>query len=187
MRKLLITALLILSYSSAAIAAEDKNSDEQKNVPNKIAFVDVKRILEDSKAGKSAKKSLENLKKKYEAELESEDKNLVKRREELEKQKEALSEKLFKQKVAEFKKRIEGKQEDALKKFRVLEAAYMQAIQQLKKETYDIIEDYSEDNKIDMVFASSELVYARKKMDITKDIIKLLDKEIEKVNINIKK
>ena len=166
MRKLIFSLLVIFLISTFGYAQE------------KFAYVDVQKIMNQSKKGEKLRKEIEQKLEYYKKKAEE----LEKKAKAIQKQMEspALSEK-GKQKKQEELQKIE-------QEFLVLQQKAQMELNEMKmkaeKKMLDdikrIVKKYSEKNNIDIVFIGgqlSALLYADKKLDITDIILKMYDEE----------
>ncbi len=166
MRKLIFSFLIIFLVSTFGYAQE------------KFAYVDVQKIMNQSKKGEKLRKEIEQKLEYYKKKAEE----LEKKAKAIQKQMEspALSEK-GKQKKQEELQKIE-------QEFLVLQQKAQMELNEMKmkaeKKMLDdikrIVKKYSEKNNIDIVFIGgqlSALLYADKKLDITDIILKMYDEE----------
>lgn len=176
----IICAAFVLSIFSGVAKAE--SNYEVKNV----GVVDLKRIMDESLAAKTAQKEINSIKEKYFAEIKKHDKELQGRQKELMDQKKAISADAFNKKVAEFRDRIDQERNDAAKKQKVIEAAFAKSLELIKDETVKVVTEIAQERKLDLVVPTSQLLFGRKGLDISDEVLKRLNQRLTKVNINIK-
>ena len=149
-----------------------------------IVYIDIDKILQNSKAGKLVIKKLnktneENIKKfkKIEEDIKKEEKDLVAK-------KNVLSAEEFKKKLRELNNKINDYREtrrnaiDSVTKNRI--AATADFAQKIKP----ILTDYAKENNIDMIIQKKNIIMGKSELDITKIILDIVDKEISKLKIN---
>jgi outer membrane protein len=158
--------LLVFTMFSGMAAASDK-----------MAYVEVQRVLESSEPGKVA---LGQLTKRFEdmrAELDQERAELEKMREELQKQSLVLSQDAQQDMEADLRRKVQEFQE----MFQAYQARMQQEEQALSEPIidllFDVINEYGDENDYTMIFDAqgSGIIYADEALNIT-DIL------IEKVN-----
>ena len=166
MRKLIFSFLIIFLVSTFGYAQE------------KFAYVDVQKIMNQSKKGEKLRKEIEQKLEYYKKKAEE----LEKKAKSIQKQMEspALSEK-GKQKKQEELQKIEQEFLVLQKKAQMeLNEMKMKAEKKMLDDIKRIVKKYSEKNNIDIVFIGgqlSALLYADKKLDITDIILKMYDEE----------
>ena len=149
-----------------------------------IVFLDMNKIMLQSKAGKSITIQLEKIHKnnidtfkKKEEELKNKETLIVS-------QKNILIKEEFEKKINLFRKeaneyRIERRDSiDALTKKRV------SAQNKLINTINPILAEYSKKNSISMVIQKKNIIIGKNELDITNDILKILDKSLTTIDLN---
>ncbi len=179
----LICAAFVLSiFGINAYAEEAANKYEVKN----MAVVDLKKIIDQSLAAKTAQKEINSIKERYFSEIKKQDESLQKRQKELLEQKKAISAEAFGKKVEEFKTKIDQERTTAAKKQKIIEAAFAKSLELIKDETVKVVVEIAKERKLDMVVPTSQLLYGKPGLDISDEVLKKLNQRLTKVNINIK-
>ena len=168
----IITLVIFLSISSLVKA-------EQKTV-----YIDIDLIMKNSLAGKSISKQLEKINqsnlinfKKSEDDLRSEEKQIVS-------QKNVLSETEYSKKVSLLRKKISDYNENKKKIVNSLNKKQITAQASLINSLTPILADYSKENSITMIISKKNIIMGKNELDITKDILKIVDNKIKKIDLN---
>ena len=168
----IITLVIFLSISSLVKA-------EQKTV-----YIDIDMIMKNSLAGKSISKQLEKINKsnlinfkKSEDDLRSEEKQIVS-------QKNVLSETEYSKKVSLLRKKISDYNENKKKIINNLNKKQITAQASLINSLTPILADYSKENLITMIISKKNIIMGKNELDITKDILKIVDNKIKKIDLN---
>ena len=168
---LIFTLIIILGYHNLSFSKE-------------IYFVDLKKVLNQSKAGKKAqdflKKKFENESKQFEKEgaaIRKEEADLIAKKkiispEEYKKNLNSLREK----NINFQKKRREASNEWVKKK--------NQARSKLLKVLTPIMQKYMQDNNVEIIVDKKYILLANSDFEITDKILKILDKELKSINLN---
>ena len=146
---------------------------------SKVAVINIKKVLQDSKAGISAKAKLEKKMTELKASLKGDEKALIALQKEMEKKASAWSEDKKQEKVMEFKKKQRNlgiKQEDANMEMQKLQEKYITPIMK-KLET--IVREVAEAKKITVVLPRESVLYFDKTINITDDTIKALNAKMK--------
>lgn len=178
--------IFIFTAISIALLASNSQAAEQNFEVKTIAVVDVKKIIDESLAAKTAKAEVEKLKNKYIAEIKANEKKLQDRQKELIEQKKALSADAFNKKVAEFRQKVADERQSAAKKEKVLESAFIKSLELIRDETIKVVAEIAKAKNIDMVVPTSQLLFAKQGNDISSEVLTNLNKKLSKVDINIK-
>ncbi len=177
-RLFLITIVLVLV--STKVSAEDfaiKN----------IATVDLKKIVDGSKAAKAAEEEVKKLQKIYINETKVQEASLKKGEEQLRYQQKALSQEAFAKKVQEFRQRIAKEQNEIMKKKKILETAYIKSLELIRNETVKVVEGIAKEKNLDMVIAKGNVLFSKESYDISDEVLEQLNKKLAKVNISVDK
>ena len=149
-----------------------------------IRYVDFKYVLNESKAGKAAqdflKKKLDNginsLKNK-ENSIKEEEKKVIKQRK-------LISADEYKKKVNELRNKVSKLQKDRDNLFESVSNQRAKARNELLKNLNPIIKEYMKEKKIRMVLDKKSLLLADENLDITKDIVKILNNKLKSIKLN---
>jgi len=162
--KFLITFLFLVFVSTLSFAQ------------SKYAYIDLLKVMNESKEGKNLRKEIEEKFSYY----QSKGKQIEEKIKEIKKQLESplLSKQAKKEKEKEIEKLRAEIQKLTIEAQTVLNDMKKNAENKLMKKIKLVVKEYSQKNKIDIVFFNamvSPILYADKKIDITDEIIKLLD------------
>ena len=166
-KKLIITSILLLLNFSFV------HSEEQ------IVYLDLDNIVANTKAGKLIINNLEKSKKSTLAKFEKKEKELKKIENDINKQKNILSEEELKKKLVEFRKEINIFQTDRQKVINEFNKKKVEEFNNFFKKITPIIQSYVSEKNIDIVLDKKNIFVASKKKDITQEIIKLIDSKIK--------
>ena len=147
-------------------------------------FVDFKYILNESSAGKKAqtflKKKLndgiERIKKK-EKSIQEEEKKIIQ-------QKKIISAEEYKKKVKELRSKVLSIQKEKNELLETVSKQRAKAKQVLLKNLNPILTDYMKEKKIRMVLDKKSLLIGDENLDITQDIIKILNSKLKSIKLN---
>ena len=145
----------------------------------KIVYLDLDKVVNNTKAGKSIIAKLEKSKKVALSEFEKKEKELKKIEDEINKQKNILSENELKKKLVEFRKQLSS--------FRKNRQTVINDFNQKKKIEFDefikkitpIIESYVVEKNIDILLDKKNIFVANNKRNITQEIIEIIDSKIK--------
>lgn len=166
MKKITMILAALLLLSTTAFAA------------NKLAYVDLQKALNLSKAGAQAKTEIAELAKQYETEFKIQQGDFLKLKGELEKQAALLSDTAKQEKIKEYQQSAEALQKFQQDAQRKLQQEDGKRTQEILKELSVILKEFGKDGKYTMIFERSEggLVYIDEKVDdLTEKLIKAYD------------
>ncbi len=147
-------------------------------------FIDFKYVLNESTAGKKAQNEL---KKKLDTGIEKireKEKAIKEEEKKIIQQKKIIKPEEYKKKVQELRTKISNLQKERNNLLEKVSQQRSKARNELLKTLNPIIEKYMEEKNIRMVIEKKSLLLADKKLDITKDIIDLLNKELKSIKLN---
>ena len=153
------------------------------NAQDTTYFIDFKKVLNESKAGAEAqkilKKKLENEAKKFEkqeAELRKQEKEIIS-------QKKLITNEEFKKKIEDLRKKVADLQKKKQQTFTNISKTRSEAKQKLLKAVKPIMKKYMEENKIKIVLDKGAVLLGDSTLEITSQIIDILNKELKSLNI----
>ena len=145
----------------------------------KIVYLDLDNIVSNTKAGKLIIKNLEKSKKSTLTKFEKRGKELKKIEDDINKQKNILSEEELKKKLVEFRKEINTFQTERQNVINQFNKKKVEEFNNFFKKITPIIQSYVSEKNIDIVLDRKNVFVASKKKDITQEIIKLIDSKIK--------
>ena len=144
---------------------------------NKIAFIDIDKIINESEFGKRTYKNIDvNFKEENKKLLEIE-KKLVSKEQEILKQKNILSEDELNKKITNLKKEINDFQKRRKSINEKFNKIRLEKTNEMVQSLNIILSKYADDNNISLVIQKKFIVIAKTGLDITNDILKIFNKE----------
>lgn len=147
-------------------------------------YLDFKYILNQSEAGKKAqaylKKSLNDGIKKIkdkEKSIQEEEKKIIK-------QKKVISAEEYKKQVTNLRTKVASLQKERNELLDRIAKQRSKARNELLKNLNPIIQEYMQKNNVRVVLDKKSLLLADEKLDITKEIIELLNKKLKSIKLN---
>lgn len=147
-------------------------------------FLNFKLILNESEAGKKAqnflKKKLDNGIKNLntkEKEIQQEEKKIIE-------QKKIITQEDYKKKVTNLRNKVSSLQKDRNVLLQTVAKQRAKARKEILKNLNPIIKNYMKEKKIRMVIDKKNVLLADENLDITKDIMSLLNKELKSIKLN---
>jgi len=149
----------------------------------KIAFIDMDKIISTSKPGSSILKQLTNLNNKNLKFLTSEEKKFKEKETKLISQKNIISENDFKNNVKKLKSEIKNYNQNRNKMMADFNKLKIDNTNNLLKLINPILIKFSNDKEIAIIFQKKDLVVAKTQLDITDDVIKIINSEVKEFKI----
>ena len=163
--------IFFLSYFSNAFAQD------------KILYLDVSRLLNDSDVGKYLNTELSKINKsnidefkKIENSIKSEEENILK-------QKNILKTEEYNSKINDLKNKFNSYQELKNRKNMEINQKRNNAANKILKVINEILSKYSSEKEISLIIEKKNIVIGKTELDVTNEILELLNKKIKKVEI----
>ncbi|MDB2414773.1 OmpH family outer membrane protein [Rickettsiales bacterium] len=152
-----------------------------------IAVVDIKAIMEGSKAAEDVRNQIKKSRNKYQSEIAKKEETLRQDDQKLAKLHSTLSPEAFEAKKKEFKEKLIEVQRDVQIKRSKLDTALTKALETIQETILSIVEDLAKEKKFDLALPNSQVLYSDESLDITQEVLDLLNKKLPKVKISIDK
>jgi outer membrane protein len=166
-KSLILTIAIFFTFINVSISKES------------IAFVNVDYLIKNSNIGKKLlanindkdKKNLDNLKKKNKIlqDLESS----------IKKKKNVISDEAYNKEVIDFKKKFQEFSKEKNKIVKEFNIFKKKEIENIFKKINPIINNYMEENSVDILFDSKNIFMGAKKLNLTEDILKKINNELK--------
>ncbi|MCB2082280.1 MAG: OmpH family outer membrane protein [Rickettsiales bacterium] len=179
----LFIACLLLILCTAVSTVVPAIADDA--VKSQIAIVNIKQILNDSKASKHIASEVEKKRKEYQKKVEKEETALRKEEEELSKQRTALSNEAFEKKAVEFKKKVTEFQHRVQSRRAKLENGYTKALGEIQKTVFEITEELAKEKGFLVALPKSQVLFAVDALEISDKVLEELDDRLPKVDVDI--
>ena len=147
----------------------------------KIVYLNIEKIMKTSKAGKSIIKKINqtneaNLKKfkKIEEDLKNDEQDLIAK-------KNILSEEEFKKKFDLLKKKINDYKILRQNSIQDITTKRRNASSEFFKKINPILGKYATENDISFILQKKNIIMGKTELDITDDVLKIIDKEVSKI------
>ncbi len=172
MKKLLSSILVFFLFFTNIVFSEQK-----------IAFINMDKVISTSKSGSSILKQLTDLNKKNLKFLKDEEKKFQEKETKLISQKNIISETDFKKKVNELKSEIKNYNQNRNKMLADFNNLKIDNTNKLLKLINPILVKFSNDKEISIILQKKDLVVAKTELDITNEVIKIINSEVKEFKI----
>ena len=146
-------------------------------------FLDFKYILNESTAGKKAQSFLKNKLEKGIQSLKTKEKKIQDEEKKIIQQKKIISAEEYKKKVTDLRNKVSALQKERNNLLESVAKQRSQARNELLKNLNPIIQEYMKKNNIRMVVDKKSLLLADENLNITKQIMALLNNKIKSINL----
>ena len=178
-KKIILTSFLIACVFSF-------NSIAETTYPNtSIAIVDLNLILTESKAAKNATKQFEAIQKSTEDDIVASDKKMLEERNKLIEQQSVIAPEAFEIKAKDYEKKLQNYSAEKQNKLRKLEGVLQNARNEILESVKPILEELSQELGVTVILEKNSVLLSADNMDITKKIIKKLNKKLPKIKVSL--
>ena len=151
---------------------------------NLIVYIDMEKILNESKSGMSINKQLEKIHKINIKEFKKIEEELKKKEESIIAQKNILSKEDYTKKIKILRDNTNSYRKNRQEKINLLTKKRMESSSKLLSIINPILSDYSKVNNISIILQKKNVVLAKTDLNITNKIIDILNSKIESINLN---
>jgi Skp family chaperone for outer membrane proteins len=170
--KKILTILLAIAFAQNIAFAEQK-----------IAVINVELIVDNALVSKNIAAQLNKKKEELKSDVEKKEQDLGKLNQELVKQESILAKDVFEQKVKDFNNKLADVQREIQGKKNILEQAHIDSMSKIFEEISTIVEKVAKDKNISVVLPSNSTSYFTPDLEITSEILAMLDKKIQKIDV----
>lgn len=175
MKKLILIILTTFLLNISNVFAQ--------NTSLNIAVINADDVLSNSKVVNFIQEKIINKEKEYQVEINKKQTSLKKEFQEIEKKRSVLSEKSLKKEEDKFAKKYQDLKEELTKRRESLKTASLKAFVRVDKKMNKIIKDISEEQDIDLVLPTSNIIFAKDKLDISAQVLERLNEQMTKVKV----
>ena len=147
----------------------------------KIVYVDMNSLINSSKAGTSINNQMKKILDKNNTEYQSLEKKLRQEEKDLLNKKNVLDPNKYKDEVNIFKNKINKLKIERNKEIEDIQKRNVKAKNELVNTVTEILAKYSAENQIKLVLNKESIILGIKTIDITNEILALLDKKVKKI------
>ena len=157
-------------------------SVENSHAGNKIAYIDVNLILNNSIVGQSITEHINNIKEKKLQDFNKIEKILSEKETNLINKKNIIDKDQFNNEIEILKKEIVEYKNEKNKFSKEIDQKKIKYTKKVLNILNPIISNYVEDNSIEIVLSKQNIVIAKKDLDITSPVMDLLNKQLVKID-----
>ena len=172
--KLLIIVISLIFFIISPIKAIDL----------KIVYINTDKILNESKAGKDIKKELDSINKKNISKFEKIEKELIEEEKKISQQKNILSKEELENKAKNLQEKAIKFNNDIKKNKNNLILKNNEATKKILDILNPILSDYASTNSIQIILQKNHIVIGRGDLDITKEILIIINQKIKNIKLN---
>ena len=170
--KALLLIIFFIFFSKVSISQE-----------NKTVYLDLNMIMGNSSAGKSINSQLEANHKKNIANFQKLEEELKNEEAEIISQKTVISKEDFEKKIMNLRDKANKYRKERNDSINNLNNQRLNATQKMITLIRPILSEYSDNNSISLIIQKRNIIIGKTSLDITDDILKIIDKKIEKISL----
>ena len=171
MKNIIIFFTLILLFTKAS-------SQES------VVYVDIDYIMTNSKVGKSLNSQIEKTHKNNISFFEKKENELKKNEQDIIKQKNIIDKSEFQKKINELRDQASEYRKLRKEKIDKVTKQRLNATAKIVKELKPILAQYADENSISIIIQKKNIIIGKSNLDITPQILSLLDKKISKIKLD---
>lgn len=172
--KLIFTIAIVFAFSGTASAAEGL----------KIVVFDISRILSDTKAGKSIGSQVEKLQKGIQEDMSELQEEYKSKAEKLGEQRSLISADVLQSRAEELQVNARRDERKLASDAEAVRAGIAQAQKTLVETAMRGVDKIAKNRKADMVLRREAFFFATPSIDITKDVVAYVNKELPRVKVS---
>lgn len=170
-----VMVVIGLSGAMAPVHADDSN----------IAVVDIDKLLNESKAGQSIAKQVQDKQAAFQKEFSTKEKELLDAQKTLAEQRQSLSTEEFAKKRKEFEDKLLETRKLFQKRRTDLDRALSEALLQLRKNVIEVTAAVAQKHDYDIVLTRDSVVIAEKALDITEPVLNDLNAKVSNIKLSL--
>ena len=150
---------------------------------NNIYFIDIDFIMNNSLAGKSIIKELDEINKSSQNKFKKIEKNLLDEEKKIISKKNILNEQEYLKETELFKKKVEDYKLSRNKKINDISVMKNNSQKKLTEILTPILAEYAKKNSISYIIPKQNIIIGKSELDLTKAIIEILNSKIKKIKL----
>ena len=150
---------------------------------DKIAFIDLNFILNNSSAGKKINKELKTKTEKIASEFKDIQNKIEKEKKKISAQKNVISKEEYNKMIIDLENDIKKYNSSIQKKQNNLAKYKNQVRSEFSNQLKTVLEEYSKENSISMILRKENLLIGKNTLDVTNDILNLFNKNVKTIKV----
>lgn len=188
MIRLLAIIMACWAFTATAEVAPAANTNAAQVARFPVLIVDVKRVLDDSKAAIGAQKKIEAQRSAFQDEISSQEKHIREAEQELLQQRGKLDEKAYADKETQLRQKFRDVEKYVQERRATLEKATSQSLGKVRDVMQDIVADIAKKRGAQVVLAkqgNQAVLWSIEGNDITQEVSNRLNAQLPELAVNI--
>jgi len=175
--------LAILLVLFTAVVALQGRAWGQELPPAVVAVLDFKAVMSEAVAAQDVRRQLQVYRERYQQQITSQEEALRREEQALKQQRAILTPAAYEEKRREFEKKVIEVQRQVQDRARDLDRSFNAAMGEIQKAIVPIVEDLTAKQGFNLVVDSSQVLFAKKALDITPIVVQALDARLPSVEV----
>ena len=171
--KSLLLLIFFIFFSNISLSEE-----------NKVVYVDLNMIMNNSIAGKSISSQLESNHKKNILKFQKIEEDLKNEEAKIISQKNVISKEEFEKKIIDLRNKANKFRKERNNNINNLNNQRLEATAKMITLIRPILSEYSDKNSISLILDKKNIIIGKTALDITEDILKIVDEKINKIKLD---
>ena len=150
---------------------------------NEVIYIDINKIISTSESGKHLNSELNKINKANINEFKDIEKKLKSEEEDILKQKNILKETEFNEKVNELREKVKSYNDLKNQKNNNLKILRDNSVNKILNILNTILSEYAANNSISLIIDKKNIIIGKSELDVTNQIMELLNKKIKKIDL----
>ena len=172
-RSLLLLLIFFIFFSKISLSHEKS-----------IVYIDLNKIMSNSIAGKSITSQLENNHKKNISKFKNIEEELKKEEAEIISQKNVITKEEFEKKIIDLRDKANKFRKERNDNINNLNNQRLEATSKMITLVRPILSEFSDKNSISLIIDKKNIIIGKTLLDITDDILKIIDEKIGKIQLD---
>ena len=178
-----VAALLLAGLIAVMAVARAEAQAIPKLEPVSLAVIDFRGVLAKSDAAKGVRKTIDARRAEYREKFAKIEKQLRDEQQALAQQRAIITAEAFEQRARELKARARAAQQQAQAGNQLLKRAFDKAMDGVQKRLFRVVAELAEEAGAGVVLFRSSIVIAVKKLEISQEALKRLNKQLPKIDV----
>jgi Skp family chaperone for outer membrane proteins len=178
-----VAVLLLAGLIAVLAVARAEAQAIPKLEPVSLAVIDFRGVLAKSDAAKGVRKTIDARRAEYREKFAKIEKQLRDEQQALAQQRAIITAAAFEQRARELKARARAAQQQAQAGNQLLKRAFDKAMDGVQKKLFRVVAELAEEAGAGVVLFRSSIVIAVKKLEISQEALKRLNKQLPKIDV----
>jgi Skp family chaperone for outer membrane proteins len=181
-----LLALVAFLFFAGSLAAAEPAASPASAPDNSVLIVDVKRVLDESRAAINAQKKIEVQRSAFQQEISAKEKSIREAEQELLQLRGKLKAEEYAGREDKLRVRFREVEKYVMERRQILEKATTQSLGKVREVLLIIVQDVAKARGARAVLVKQQVLWADNNLDITDEVLKRLNTELPELPVDIK-